>query len=77
MQEQSGRTRLLDKSSLTIIAAGQSRFYKDNTSLLSKEGSRSTVWSCFEKHMFVTQAAEDAHVSYRSNTYALINCRLR
>ncbi|KAA0042154.1 NBS-LRR type resistance protein [Cucumis melo var. makuwa] len=30
-----GRTRLLDKSSLTIIAAGPSRFYNDNTSSLS------------------------------------------
>ncbi|KAA0052205.1 CACTA en-spm transposon protein [Cucumis melo var. makuwa] len=47
-----GRTRLLDKSSLTIIAAGQSRFYNDSTSPLSKEESWSTVWSCSDKHTF-------------------------
>uniref|UniRef100_A0A9I9EMI5 NBS-LRR type resistance protein n=1 Tax=Cucumis melo TaxID=3656 RepID=A0A9I9EMI5_CUCME len=33
-----GRTRLLDRSSLTIITAGQSRFYNDNTSSLRKRG---------------------------------------
>ncbi|TYK21068.1 NBS-LRR type resistance protein [Cucumis melo var. makuwa] len=33
---------------------GQSRFYNDNTSLLSKEVSQSTVWSYFGKHMFET-----------------------
>ncbi|KAA0058377.1 CACTA en-spm transposon protein [Cucumis melo var. makuwa] len=37
-----GRTRLLDRSSLIIIAASQSRFYNDSTSSLSKEGSQST-----------------------------------
>ncbi|KAA0060291.1 CACTA en-spm transposon protein [Cucumis melo var. makuwa] len=30
-------TRLLDRSNLTIIAAGQSRFYNENTSSLSNE----------------------------------------
>ncbi|KAA0041547.1 gamma-aminobutyrate transaminase POP2 [Cucumis melo var. makuwa] len=30
-------TKLLDRSSLTIIATGQSRFCNDSTSLLSKE----------------------------------------
>ncbi|KAA0034856.1 NBS-LRR type resistance protein [Cucumis melo var. makuwa] len=47
-----GRTRLLDRSSLTIIATGQSRFYNDSTSSLRKKGSRSIVWTCFKKHMF-------------------------
>ncbi|KAA0042261.1 CACTA en-spm transposon protein [Cucumis melo var. makuwa] len=56
-----GRTRLLDRSSLTMIVAGQNRFYNDNTSSLRKKGSWSTVWSCFEKHTFVSQAADDAH----------------
>uniref|UniRef100_A0A9I9EG05 CACTA en-spm transposon protein n=1 Tax=Cucumis melo TaxID=3656 RepID=A0A9I9EG05_CUCME len=36
------RKRLLDRSSLTIIAAGQSRFYNDSMSLLRKKGSQST-----------------------------------
>ncbi|KAA0043335.1 NBS-LRR type resistance protein [Cucumis melo var. makuwa] len=45
---------LLDRSSLTIIASSQSRFYNDNMSSLSKEGSRSTVWSYFGKHTFET-----------------------
>ncbi|TYK28648.1 CACTA en-spm transposon protein [Cucumis melo var. makuwa] len=45
-------TRLLDRKNLTIKAAGQSRFYNDNTSSLSKEVSRSTLWSCFDKHTF-------------------------
>ncbi|KAA0060264.1 gag protease polyprotein [Cucumis melo var. makuwa] len=48
------RIRLLDKSSLTIIAAGQSHFYNNKTSLLNKEESRSTVWSCSSKHTFET-----------------------
>ncbi|KAA0044918.1 CACTA en-spm transposon protein [Cucumis melo var. makuwa] len=40
------------KSSLTIIAARQSRFYNNSMSSLSKEGSRSIVRSCFRKHTF-------------------------
>ncbi|KAA0032143.1 CACTA en-spm transposon protein [Cucumis melo var. makuwa] len=55
------RTRLLDRSSLTIIVGGPSRFYNDSTSLLREKGSRSIVWSCSEKHIFVLQDAEDAH----------------
>uniref|UniRef100_A0A9I9EG80 CACTA en-spm transposon protein n=1 Tax=Cucumis melo TaxID=3656 RepID=A0A9I9EG80_CUCME len=47
-----GRIRLLDRRNLTIIAASQSRFYNDIMSLLSKEGSQSSVWSCYEKHTF-------------------------
>uniref|UniRef100_A0A9I9E5Y1 CACTA en-spm transposon protein n=1 Tax=Cucumis melo TaxID=3656 RepID=A0A9I9E5Y1_CUCME len=46
------RTKLLDRSNLTIIAAGQSCFYNNSTSLLSKEWSRLTIWSYFDKHMF-------------------------
>ncbi|KAA0066594.1 CACTA en-spm transposon protein [Cucumis melo var. makuwa] len=34
-----GPTRLLDRSSLTIIAVDRSQFYNDNMSSLSKEGS--------------------------------------
>ncbi|TYK23153.1 NBS-LRR type resistance protein [Cucumis melo var. makuwa] len=45
------RTRLLDKSSLTIIVAGPSRFYNDSTSSLSNEVSQLTVWSYSRKHM--------------------------
>ncbi|KAA0059127.1 gamma-aminobutyrate transaminase POP2 [Cucumis melo var. makuwa] len=61
-----GQTRLLDRSNLTIIAEGQSHFYNNSTSLLSKEGSRSTVWSCSGKHTFETGRlspgyTEDAH----------------
>ncbi|TYK11054.1 NBS-LRR type resistance protein [Cucumis melo var. makuwa] len=47
-----GRTRMLDRSNLTIIVAGPSRFYNDNTSSLREKGSRSIVWSCFEIHTF-------------------------
>ncbi|KAA0026290.1 CACTA en-spm transposon protein [Cucumis melo var. makuwa] len=43
-----GRTRLLDRSSLTIIAAAQN-FYNDSMSSLSKEGNWWTVWSCSNK----------------------------
>ncbi|TYK22892.1 NBS-LRR type resistance protein [Cucumis melo var. makuwa] len=43
---------LLDRSSLTIIATGQSRFYNDSMSSLSKEESRSTMWSYSDKHTF-------------------------
>uniref|UniRef100_A0A9I9ECR3 Uncharacterized protein n=1 Tax=Cucumis melo TaxID=3656 RepID=A0A9I9ECR3_CUCME len=32
-----GRTRLLDRSSLTIIIVGQSRFYNDSTSSLREK----------------------------------------
>ncbi|TYK03145.1 CACTA en-spm transposon protein [Cucumis melo var. makuwa] len=46
------RTRLLDRSNLTIIAVGQSRFYNDSTCSLRRKGSRSTVWSYLEKHTF-------------------------
>uniref|UniRef100_A0A9I9EAH5 Uncharacterized protein n=1 Tax=Cucumis melo TaxID=3656 RepID=A0A9I9EAH5_CUCME len=38
-----GQTMLLNRSSLTIIVAGRSRFYNDNMSLMSKEGSWLTV----------------------------------
>ncbi|KAA0062189.1 NBS-LRR type resistance protein [Cucumis melo var. makuwa] len=47
-----GRTRLLDRSSLTIIAVGKNRFYNDSTSLLRRKESQSTMWSCFKKHTF-------------------------
>ncbi|XP_050935042.1 uncharacterized protein LOC127143842 [Cucumis melo] len=47
-----GRTRLLDRSSFTIIVAGPSRFYNDSTSSLREKGSRSIMWSCSRKHMF-------------------------
>ncbi|TYK18906.1 uncharacterized protein E5676_scaffold204G001200 [Cucumis melo var. makuwa] len=43
-------TRVLDRSSLTIIAAGQSHLYNDSTSSLDKKESRSTMWSCSSKH---------------------------
>ncbi|TYK23260.1 NBS-LRR type resistance protein [Cucumis melo var. makuwa] len=49
-----GPTRLLNRSNLTIIATGRSRFYNDNTSSLSKEVSRSILWSCSSKHTFET-----------------------
>ncbi|KAA0046333.1 NBS-LRR type resistance protein [Cucumis melo var. makuwa] len=47
-----GRTRLLDRSILTIRAAGQSRLCNDSMSLLRKKKSRLIVWSYFEKHTF-------------------------
>uniref|UniRef100_A0A9I9EDD2 NBS-LRR type resistance protein n=1 Tax=Cucumis melo TaxID=3656 RepID=A0A9I9EDD2_CUCME len=47
-----GQTRLLDRSSLTIIVTGPSRFYNDSMSSLKEEGSRSIVWNCYEKHTF-------------------------
>uniref|UniRef100_A0A9I9EKQ0 NBS-LRR type resistance protein n=1 Tax=Cucumis melo TaxID=3656 RepID=A0A9I9EKQ0_CUCME len=47
-----GRTRLLDRSSLTIIVEGPSHFYNDSTSSLREKRSRSIVWSCSKKHMF-------------------------
>uniref|UniRef100_A0A9I9EIN0 CACTA en-spm transposon protein n=1 Tax=Cucumis melo TaxID=3656 RepID=A0A9I9EIN0_CUCME len=47
-----GRTRLLDRSNLTIIVTGPSRFYNDSTSSLREKGSWSIVWSCSEKHTF-------------------------
>ncbi|TYK29014.1 CACTA en-spm transposon protein [Cucumis melo var. makuwa] len=37
-----GRTRLLDKSSLTTIVVGRSHFYNDNTSSMRNEASWST-----------------------------------
>ncbi|KAA0036188.1 NBS-LRR type resistance protein [Cucumis melo var. makuwa] len=49
-----GRTRLLDRSSLTIIVAGRSHFYNDSTSLLSKEESWPIMWSYSDKHTFKT-----------------------
>uniref|UniRef100_A0A9I9EHD9 Uncharacterized protein n=1 Tax=Cucumis melo TaxID=3656 RepID=A0A9I9EHD9_CUCME len=52
MQEQSRTNKATSKSSLTIITVGQSRFYNDSTSSLKRKGSRSTVWSCFEKYTF-------------------------
>ncbi|TYK08760.1 NBS-LRR type resistance protein [Cucumis melo var. makuwa] len=47
-----GQTRLLDRSSLTIIVAGPSRFYNDSMSSLKEEASRSVVWNCSGKHTF-------------------------
>uniref|UniRef100_A0A9I9EDE3 CACTA en-spm transposon protein n=1 Tax=Cucumis melo TaxID=3656 RepID=A0A9I9EDE3_CUCME len=47
-----GRTRLLDRSSLTIIVAGPNRFYNDSTSSLREKRSQSIVWSCSKKHTF-------------------------
>ncbi|KAA0063205.1 CACTA en-spm transposon protein [Cucumis melo var. makuwa] len=52
-----------------IIAAGQSCFYNDSTSSLSKKGSRSIVWSCFEKHMF-----ESGRPCRRSQRMCIIKC---
>uniref|UniRef100_A0A9I9CHT6 CACTA en-spm transposon protein n=1 Tax=Cucumis melo TaxID=3656 RepID=A0A9I9CHT6_CUCME len=52
-----------------IIAAGQSCFYNDSTSSLSKKGSRSIVWSCFEKHMF-----ESGRPCRRSQRMCRIKC---
>uniref|UniRef100_A0A9I9EA32 CACTA en-spm transposon protein n=1 Tax=Cucumis melo TaxID=3656 RepID=A0A9I9EA32_CUCME len=46
-----GRTRLLDRSSLTIIVEGPSHFYNDSTSSLREKRSRSIVWSCSKKHI--------------------------
>ncbi|KAA0048475.1 NBS-LRR type resistance protein [Cucumis melo var. makuwa] len=51
MQSNYGRTRMLDKSSLTIKVASLSRFYNDNTRLLRNEMSQSTMWSYSRKHM--------------------------
>uniref|UniRef100_A0A9I9EGZ8 Uncharacterized protein n=1 Tax=Cucumis melo TaxID=3656 RepID=A0A9I9EGZ8_CUCME len=45
-----GRTRMLDKSSLTIIVVGPSRFYNDDMSSLRNEVSQLTMWSYLEKH---------------------------
>ncbi|KAA0035855.1 gamma-aminobutyrate transaminase POP2 [Cucumis melo var. makuwa] len=45
-----GPTTLLDRSSLTIIAASRRRFYNDSTSSLSKEGSRLIMSSYFESN---------------------------
>ncbi|KAA0061298.1 CACTA en-spm transposon protein [Cucumis melo var. makuwa] len=60
-----GRTRLLGRSSLTIIVAGPSRFYNDSTSSLRKGESIDHVELFWEMHVragtFVSQAAEDAH----------------
>ncbi|TYK05479.1 CACTA en-spm transposon protein [Cucumis melo var. makuwa] len=64
-----GRTRLLDRSNLTIIAVGQSRFYNDNTSTLSKEGSGLTVWSYFRKYTF-----EPGRSCRRSQRMRIIKC---
>uniref|UniRef100_A0A9I9EFX1 CACTA en-spm transposon protein n=1 Tax=Cucumis melo TaxID=3656 RepID=A0A9I9EFX1_CUCME len=50
-----GRTRFLDRSSVTIITVGQSRFYNDSTSRLRKNRSWSIVWSSFEKHTFESE----------------------
>uniref|UniRef100_A0A9I9EKJ1 CACTA en-spm transposon protein n=1 Tax=Cucumis melo TaxID=3656 RepID=A0A9I9EKJ1_CUCME len=36
----------------TIITGGQSRFYNDNMSSLSKEESQLIMWSCYGKHTF-------------------------
>ncbi|KAA0033895.1 CACTA en-spm transposon protein [Cucumis melo var. makuwa] len=36
-------------------SSGSKSFLNDNTSSLSKEGSRSIVWSCSGKHMFETE----------------------
>ncbi|KAA0055453.1 CACTA en-spm transposon protein [Cucumis melo var. makuwa] len=47
-----GRTRMLDKSSLTIRVAGPSRFYNDSMSSLKEKGSRSIVWNYFGKQTF-------------------------
>uniref|UniRef100_A0A9I9E4T8 NBS-LRR type resistance protein n=1 Tax=Cucumis melo TaxID=3656 RepID=A0A9I9E4T8_CUCME len=64
-----GRTRLLDRSSFTIVAVGQSRFYNDSTSSLRRKGSRSTVWSCFEKHTF-----EPGRSCRRPERMSIIKC---
>ncbi|KAA0058217.1 CACTA en-spm transposon protein [Cucumis melo var. makuwa] len=50
--EQSRTNKAARQRHLTIIVAGPSRFYNDSTSSLREKGSRSIVWSCFEKHTF-------------------------
>uniref|UniRef100_A0A9I9EHV8 NBS-LRR type resistance protein n=1 Tax=Cucumis melo TaxID=3656 RepID=A0A9I9EHV8_CUCME len=64
-----GRTRLLDRSSLTIIVAGPSRFYNDSMSSLKEEDSRSIVWNCSEKHTF-----ELGHSCRRPPRMRIIKC---
>ncbi|KAA0036648.1 NBS-LRR type resistance protein [Cucumis melo var. makuwa] len=44
----------LTNKAASMIAAGRSHSYNDNTSSLSKEGSQSIVWSCSNKHTFET-----------------------
>uniref|UniRef100_A0A9I9E820 CACTA en-spm transposon protein n=1 Tax=Cucumis melo TaxID=3656 RepID=A0A9I9E820_CUCME len=61
------RTRLLDRSSLTIIAAGQSRFYTDITCLLSKEGESVDRVEFFGKHMF--EQRRSCHRPQRMHMY--------
>nr|ADN34241.1 NBS-LRR type resistance protein [Cucumis melo subsp. melo] len=63
------RTRLLDRSSLTIIVAGPSHFYNDSMSSLKEEGSRSIVWNCSEKHTF-----ELGHSCRRLPRMRIIKC---
>ncbi|XP_050945202.1 uncharacterized protein LOC103495828 [Cucumis melo] len=53
MHEQSRTNKvakLLDKSSLTIIIAGPTRLYNDNTSSLRNMVSQSILWSYSRKH---------------------------
>ncbi|TYK05071.1 CACTA en-spm transposon protein [Cucumis melo var. makuwa] len=62
-----GRTRLLDRSSLTIILAGPSRFYNDNMSSLKEKWKPIDRVELFRETYvragtFVSQAAEDAHL---------------
>ncbi|KAA0036833.1 NBS-LRR type resistance protein [Cucumis melo var. makuwa] len=64
-----GRTRLLDRSSLTIIVEGPSRFYNDSMSSLKEEGSRSIVWNCSGKHTF-----ELGHSCRRPPRMRIIKC---
>ncbi|TYK18447.1 CACTA en-spm transposon protein [Cucumis melo var. makuwa] len=55
------RTRLLDRSSLTIVVAGSSYFYNDSTSSLREKGSRPIGWSCSEN----TRSSWDVRVAGR------------
>uniref|UniRef100_A0A9I9E4N7 CACTA en-spm transposon protein n=1 Tax=Cucumis melo TaxID=3656 RepID=A0A9I9E4N7_CUCME len=55
-QSNHGPTKLLDRSSLTIIATGRSHFYNDSTSSLSKEGKTNagTLVLVYRRGYFVT-----------------------
>uniref|UniRef100_A0A9I9E5U5 Zinc finger protein ZPR1-like protein n=1 Tax=Cucumis melo TaxID=3656 RepID=A0A9I9E5U5_CUCME len=51
-----GRTRLLYRSSLIIIIAGQSRFYNDSMSSLSKKENRSIFLNLLHNQMLELQS---------------------
>ncbi|TYK20930.1 ABC transporter C family member 2-like [Cucumis melo var. makuwa] len=57
------------KSFGATVVVGQSRFYNDSTSSLSKEWSQSTVWSCSSKYTFETE-----HLCHRQRRMHIIRC---